>query len=82
MQRSQKKLVNESDTSGFISNSDLDNKIKVLATKAELKAEQDKIAKLQPYDLSLFMGYFVNDGTQNYLTFRRLYYYFKMTRQY
>ena len=37
--------------------------IKTLATKAELKAEQDKIVKLQTYDLSLCIGqsYFVND---------------------
>ena len=40
----QKKLVNESD---------LNEKIKILATKVELKAEQDKIVKLERYDLSL-----------------------------
>ena len=37
-----KKLVNKSNTSWFINNTDLDEKIKTLATKAELKAEQDK----------------------------------------
>ena len=41
-------------------------KIKKIATKTELNAEQDKIVKLQIYDSSLFIGqsYFVNDGAQ------------------
>ena len=30
--------------------------IKKLETKAELKAEQDKLVKCQIYDLSLFIG--------------------------
>ena len=42
-----KKLVNKSD---IINSSDLEKKIKKLATKAELKAEQDKIVKLKTYD--------------------------------
>ena len=47
-----------------------------LATKAELKAEQDKIVKLQTYDLSFFIGqrYFNSEGSQNYLIFQTLYY--------
>ena len=47
-----------------------------LATKAELKAEQDKRVKLQTYDLSLFIGqsYFVSDGAQLYLILQLLYY--------
>ena len=38
--------------------------MKILATTAELKAEQEKIVKHQAYDLSLFIGqgYFNNDG--------------------
>ena len=36
-------LVNKFDISGFIINSDLDKEIAKLATKAELKAEQDKL---------------------------------------
>ena len=50
--------------------------IKTLATKAELKEKQDKIVKLQTYDLSLFTGqiYFANDGAQPYLIFQILYY--------
>ena len=67
-----KKLVNESDISGFIDNSDLNKTIKKLATKAELKAEQDKIAKRQIYDSSIFIGqsYVFNDGSQNFLIFQ------------
>ena len=36
---------------------------------------QNKILKLQAYDLSLFVGqsFFFNDGAQNYLIFRPLY---------
>ena len=40
--------------------------ITTLATKIELKAEQDKIVKIQTHDLSIFIGqsYFFNDGAQ------------------
>ena len=50
-------------------NSDLDKKIATLATKAELKAEEDKIEKLQTYDSSLLIAqsYFGNDGSQKFL---------------
>ena len=48
--------------------------MKTLATKAELKAKQDKIVKFQTYDLSLFIGqsYFFNDGAQNFLIFQAI----------
>ena len=67
-------LVNKSDISGFINNTDFNEKMKTLATKAELKAKQDKIVKLQTYDLSLFIGqsYFFNDGAQNFLIFQAI----------
>ena len=54
-------------------------KRKTLKRKAELKAEQDKIIKLQTYDLSPFIGqsYFVNDRAELYLILQRLYYTFK-----
>ena len=52
----EKKLVNESYITGFINSSDLDQKITTLKTKAELKAEQDKIVKLQAFDSSYFCG--------------------------
>ena len=41
------KIKNKSDISGFINNSDLNENIKALATKAGLKTEQNKIVKLQ-----------------------------------
>ena len=43
----EKGLVDKSDISEFIGNSALDKKIGTLATKAELKSEQDKIVKLE-----------------------------------
>ena len=45
---------------------------KALATKTELKVKQDKIVKLQIYDLSLVIGQscFVNDGPQLYIVFQ------------
>ena len=49
---------------------------KEIATKGELKAEQDKTVKLQKYDLSLFIGkhYFDNDEAQLEFIMQRLYY--------
>ena len=44
-------LVNKFDISEYIDNSELEEKIKTLVTKAELKADQDKIVKLQTYNL-------------------------------
>ena len=59
-------MVNESSISGLINNSYLDKKITVLATKAELKAKQDKLLRPQEFDLSYFHGksHFKDDGTQ------------------
>ena len=50
--------------------------IKKLATKAELKSEQDTIVRLQSHDLSLFVSksYFIIDGAQLYLILQSLYY--------
>ena len=73
-------LVDKSAISGFINNADLDNKVATLATKAELKAEQDKIIKLQVFDSIYFRGksHFVDDdSTQKYLLFQSIYSYFK-----
>ena len=52
---------------------------KKLAIKAKLKAEQDKITKLQAFDSSYFRGknHFEDDGTQNYLIFQLMDRYFK-----
>ena len=67
----EKELLNKSDISGFIDNSNLDKKIAALTTKAELKAEKDKIVKLQAFDSSYFRykSHFEDDGTENYLVF-------------
>ena len=52
----QKELVNISDISDLITNSNLYVKLATLATKAALKAEQGKIVKLQTHDLYYFPG--------------------------
>ena len=59
-----RKIVNESHISRFINNTDLDERITKIATTAELKAEQDKITKLQTYNFSYFLGknFFGNNG--------------------
>ena len=64
-------LVNETNTSGFINNSDLDKKIATINEKAELKVEPDKIVKLQSFDSSYLRvkSYFEDDLTKNYLLF-------------
>ena len=67
--------MNESNLNQKIKTLATKEEIKTLATKAELKAEQDKIVKLQTYDLSIFIGlsYFNNDGAQLYLIFQPIY---------
>ena len=64
-------LVKETNTSGFINNSDLDKKIATIDEKAELKVEPDKIVKLQSFDSSYLRvkSYSEDDLTQNYLLF-------------
>ena len=54
-------------------------KVVLLATKAELKAEQDKIIKLQAFNSICFRGksQFEDDGTQNYILLQPIYRYFK-----
>ena len=75
----EEELVGKYDICGFLDNSDLDNMIAILATKAELKAKQDEIVKLQAFDSSHFRVkiHFEYDGRQNYLVFQPLYRYFK-----
>ena len=70
-------ILNESDISGLVNNSDLDKR---LAAKAELKAEQNKTVKLKTYDSSLFIGqsYFLNDGSQNLLMSQPVFHTFTM----
>ena len=45
-----KGLVDKCKISNLIKKSDLNTKLATLITKAELKAEQDKIVKLQTFD--------------------------------
>ena len=52
----EKGFIEKSNISNLIKNSDLNTKLATLATKAELKAKQDKIVKLQTRDLSYFLG--------------------------
>ena len=55
----------------LINESDVNKRIAILATKAELKRKQDKIVKLEAIDSSFFRGktLFEDDATQNYLVF-------------
>ena len=55
------------------------DKIKKLPTKAKLKAEKNKIVKLQAFNSVYFSGksHFKNGGTQNYLVFQPIFRYFK-----
>ena len=68
-------MVNKSNISGFINNSDLDKKIATLAKNAELKAEQDKTVKLQAFNSIHFCGKSdcQYDGTQIYSVFQPIY---------
>ena len=52
----QKELIKNSDISNLIKDSPLNTKLETLATKIELKVEQDKILKLQRCYLSYFLG--------------------------
>ena len=45
-----KEVVNKYDIINFIINTEIDTQAAKFATKAELKAEQDKIIKLQAFD--------------------------------
>ena len=75
----EKRLVAKSDISNLVKKSDLITKPTVLATKAELKVEQDKIIKLHAFSLNYFHGKsrFKDDGTQNYLNFQPVLRYFQ-----
>ena len=54
IQRYQKNLVHEADLNEKIKKLATKEEIKTLVKKPELKAEQGKIVKLQTYDLSFF----------------------------
>ena len=71
----EKELVDKSAIAGFINNGNLNKKVATLATNAELKAEQNKIIKLQAFDSSHFCStcHFEGNGTENYLEFQPMY---------
>ena len=71
-----KKLVNESGLNEEIKILATKEEIKKLATKAGLKAEQDKIVKIETYDLGIFISksYFINHGAQLYVILQPLFY--------
>ena len=75
----EKGLLDRSNVFNLIKNSDLHTKLATLVTKTELKAEQDKIVKLQAFDSSYFCGksHFEDYGMQNYLRYQLAYRYFK-----
>ena len=72
-------MVNKSNISGFINNSAIDKKIAALATKGKLKAEQNKIVKIQAFDSFYFCSksFFEDNGTQSYSVFQPIYRSFK-----
>ena len=74
-----KNLVDKAAIARFINNTIYIKKVATSATKAELKAEQNKIKKVQEFDLSYFRGRsrFEEDGAQNYLVFQPINRYFK-----
>ena len=59
--------------------SDLNIKLATLATKAELKIEQDKIVKVYGFESSYFCGksQLEDNRSQNYCLFHPVYKYFK-----
>ena len=60
-------MFNEFNIFNLVKDSDLNAKLAILATKAELKAEQDQMVKLQKHDLSYFLNkiFFGHEGFQN-----------------
>ena len=64
----QKKLVKKSHISNLIKFFDFNTKLASWAAKAELKAEQEKIVKLETFDSIHFCGksHFEDDDVQNY----------------
>ena len=54
MKIKEKGLFDKSSMSNLVNYSDLNTKLATLATKAELKAEEDKIVELQQFDSSYF----------------------------
>ena len=75
----EKGFVDKFRISDIVKNSELNRKLAILATKAELKAEKGKTVKLHAIDSSYFCGksHFEDDGMQNYLVLWSVYRYFQ-----
>ena len=75
----EKGLLDEYNISNLLKSSDLNKKLATIAIKPELKAEQDKIVKLQAFDSNYFPGksHFEDDDKQNYFVFQPVIRYFK-----
>ena len=71
--------MKKTNISNLVKNSNLNTKLATLATKAELKADEDEIVKFQGFDLIYFRCkvHFENDGAQKNLVFQPAYKYFK-----
>ena len=69
MEREKKKkgLVDNSSVTYFVKTSDSNTKLATLATNTELKANEDKIVKLQVFDSTYFRDKsdFENNGMQD-----------------
>ena len=68
----EKGLINKSNIFNLVNRYDLNAKLVTLATKAELKAGQDKRVKLRTFDSSYFSDkrHFQDDRSQNYCLLR------------
>ena len=68
----QEELVSKSDISNLVKSSYQNIKLRPLATKSDLNAEQDKIVKLQTHDLTFFLAkkVFGDDGLQNMFVYQ------------
>ena len=79
VQIKEKSLVDKSDISNLVQNSNLNAKLAALLTKAESKPEQDTIVKLRVSDSSSFLSksHFEDDYMKNYLVFKPVLRYFK-----
>ena len=62
-------MVDKSAITGLIADAHLYKKVGTLATKAELKTDQEKIAKLKTCDLNYLLGknFFGDDGSQIFI---------------
>ena len=68
----QKESVNKCDFFNLVKNSDFNTKLVTLAIKVQLKAEQDKIVKLQTHVLNCTLGKkcFGDGGSQNMFVYQ------------